>query len=175
MITPVADQATAFVVDDDGRIAWIGDESGRPDEVDDIDLRGAFVAPAFVDAHVHATATGLALTGLDLRSARSLAEALNAVEAAARVGRGRPLLGSGWDETYWPERRPPTAAELDRASYGGAVYLARVDVHSALASSALLAAVPDARALTGFDATGWVRGPAHDAVREAAFAAVTRS
>ena len=175
MITPVADQATAFVVDDDGRIAWIGDESGRPDEVDDIDLRGAFVAPAFVDAHVHATATGLELPGLDLRSARSLAEALNAVEAAARVGRGRPLLGSGWDETYWPERRPPTAAELDRASYGGAVYLARVDVHSALASSALLAAVPDARALTGFDATGWVRGPAHDAVREAAFAAVTRS
>lgn len=175
MITPVADRATALVVDDDGRIAWVGDESGRPDAVRAIDLDGAFVAPAFVDAHVHATATGLALTGLDLRAARSLAEALTSIETAARLGRGRPLLGSGWDETTWPERRPPTAAELDRASYGGVVYLARVDVHSALASSALLAAVPGARALTGFDAAGWVRGPAHDAVREAAFAAITRS
>lgn len=173
MITPAADPATALVVDDDGRIAWVGDESGRPEAARDIDLGGAFVAPAFVDAHVHATATGLALTGLDLRAVRSLAEALSAIEAAARVGRGRPLLGSGWDETKWPERRPPTAAELDRASYGGVVYLARVDVHSALASSALLAAAPDARALTGFDVTGWVRGPAHDAVREAAFAAIT--
>jgi predicted amidohydrolase YtcJ len=54
------------------------------------------------------------------------------------------------------------------------VYLARVDVHSALASSALLAAVPHARGLAGFDAAGWVRGPAHDAVRSAAHGAITR-
>ena len=173
MITPAVDRATAFVVADDGSIAWIGDESGMPGRTREVDLGGAFVAPAFVDAHVHATATGLALTGLDLRPARSLAEALAAIETAARAGRGRPLLGSGWDETGWPEGRPPTASELDRASYGGVVYLARVDVHSALASSALLAAVPEARGRTGFDPTGWVRGPAHDAVRGAAYAAIT--
>jgi predicted amidohydrolase YtcJ len=172
VITPAADPATAFVVDDEGRIGWVGDESEAP--ADGVDLGGAFVAPAFVDAHIHATATGLALIGLDLRTARSLAEALAAIEAAARAARGRPLLGSGWDETGWPERRPPTAAELDRASYGGVVYLARVDVHSALASSALLAAVPQTRTLAGFDAAGWVRGPAHDAVRGAAYAAITR-
>lgn len=174
MITPVTAPATALVVDDDGRIAWLGVESERPDGAPGIDLGGAFVTPAFVDAHVHATATGLALTGLDLRAARSLTEALSTVEAAARAARGRPLLGGGWDERRWPELRPPTAAELDRASYGGVVYLARVDVHSALASSALLAAVPDLRARSGFDAVGWVRGPAHDAVRSAAYAALTR-
>src|SRR5204862_8366099 len=132
-----------------------------------------FLAPAFVDAHVHATSTGLALVGLELRHARSLGQALDAIEAAARTGRGRPVLGSGWDETDWPERRPPTAVELDRAGYGGLVYLARVDKHSALASSALLAAVPGVRGLAGFDASGWLRGPAHDAVRTAAFAALS--
>ena len=174
VISPATDRASVLVVADDGRIAWIGEESAAPRATQDVDLDGAFVAPAFVDAHIHATATGLALTGLDLRQARSLAAALSAVEAAARMARGRPLLGSGWDETAWPERRAPSAAELDRASYGGAVYLARVDVHSALVSSALLAAVPDARALAGFDASGWVRGPAHDALRAAAFAAITR-
>ena len=47
------------------------------------------------------------------------------------------MLGHGWDERDWPERRAPTMAELDRASYGGSVYLSRVDVHSAVASTAL--------------------------------------
>src|SRR5207247_5603640 len=126
-----------------------------------------------VDAHLHATSTGLALTGLDLRAAGSLAEALRMVESATRSGRGRPVLGGGWDETGWPEQRPPSAAERGRASDGAAVYLARIDVHSALASSALLAAVPRVHELPGWTAEGWVRGPAHDAVRTAAFDAVT--
>ena len=174
VITPAAERSTALVVGDDGRIAWVGADPGdRGSGAREIDLRGAFVAPAFVDAPIHATSTGLALTGLDLRGARSLAEALTSIDKTARAARGRPVLGSGWDETTWPEGRPPTAAELDRASYGGVVYLARVDVHSALASSALLAAVPEARSATGFDAGGWVRGPAHDAVRAAAHAAIT--
>jgi predicted amidohydrolase YtcJ len=95
------------------------------------------------------------------------------VAGAARTGRARPLLGSGWDETRWPERRPPTAAELDRAAYGGAVYLARVDVHSSVVSSALLAALPALSGRRGFDPSGWLRGPAHDAVREAAHAAIS--
>src|SRR5205085_9474749 len=79
----------------------------------------------------------------------------------------------GWDDTGWPERRPPTAAELDRASYGGVVYLARTDVHSAVASSALLAAAPEARAAQGFMGEGLVRQEAHHVVRRAAYAAVT--
>jgi predicted amidohydrolase YtcJ len=174
--SPASPGATAFVVAGSA-IVWMGseDEAREHVGVGAVDLDGALVTPAFVDAHVHATATGLALTGLDLRSAGSLAEVLTAVDAVARAARGRPILGSGWDETGWPERRPPTAAELDRASYGGAVYLARVDVHSALASSSLMAAVPGVRDLAGFDAGGWQRGPAHDAVRTAALAALTAS
>jgi hypothetical protein len=97
---------------------------------------------------------------------------LTAVAAAARAGGGRPILGGGWDETRWTDRQVPSATELDRASYGSAVYLARVDVHSALASSALMAAVPQLRSADGFDAAGWQRGPAHDAVRAAALAAL---
>ena len=125
-------RATALLVDD-GRIAWMG-ETGEPSADRRVDLAGALVTPAFVDAHVHATSTGLALLGLDLTATRSLTEALDLVERAARSSRGRPLLGHGWDENRWPERRAPTTAELDRASYGGVVYLSRVDVHSAAVS-----------------------------------------
>lgn len=160
---------------EDATITWIGNEHGGqlPSAGTVIDLHNALVTPAFVDAHVHATATGLALSGLDLRAAASLADALDLVERAARSGRGRAVLGSGWDESRWPERRPPTVRELDRAGYGGAVYLARVDAHSAVVSSALAAAVPGLRDLAGYRAGGWLTADAHDAARCAALASLT--
>jgi len=172
--TPGDPFATALLVDGD-TVAWVGGEIAADALSADVtvELDDALLAPAFVDAHVHATSTGLALTGLDLTGSPSLAAALQAVERAARRRRGGVLLGTGWDDTTWPEGRPPTAAELDRASYGGVVYLARTDVHSAVASSALLAACPTARALPGFLADGLIRAEAHSAVRRAAYEAVS--
>lgn len=168
--------ATAMLVVD-GTVAWVGADAaaGSLSAERFVDLAGALVTPAFVDAHVHTTSTGLALEGLDLTGVPSLAVALDRVERAARALRGGILLGTGWDETRWPERRPPTAAELDRASYGGVVYLARTDVHSAVVSSALVAAVPAARGLPGFLADGLVRVDAHHAFRSAAFASISPS
>lgn len=165
--TPGDPRATALLVDGD-RVAWVGDgaAAGPADEV--VELGGALATPAFVDAHVHATSTGLALRGLDLTRAASLGAALDAVERAARAAGGRPLLGHGWDENGWPERRPPTSAELDRAAYGGLVYLSRVDVHSAVVSSALLAAAPAVRALPGWSPSGHVTRDAHHAARRVA-------
>ncbi len=120
-----------------------------------VDLDGGVVTAAFVDAHVHLSATGAALRGLDLSDARSLNEALSRVEAAGRRNGGRPLLVQNWDDTTWPEQRAFTARELDRASYGGVVYAPRVDGHSAVVSSALAAAaglnpwgMPDGRVVT---------------------------
>ena len=172
--SPWARHASAMVVEN-GLIAWLGDDASadsmQVDEV--IDLRGALVVPGFVDAHVHTTATGLALTGLDLAAATSLAEALAEVERHARRSGGRPLIGSGWDETRWPERRPPTAAELDRASYGGVVYLARTDAHSAVVSSALMAAVDGLAGLDGYRPSGHLVTDAHHATRELALASIT--
>ena len=166
---------TALLVED-AHVAWAGaeDDPGCPRADRVVDLDGAWLAPSFTDAHVHTTSTGLALTGLDLTGAPSLAVALDRVEQAARAGRGAPVLGTGWEETDWPEGRPPTAAELDRASYGGVVYLSRTDVHAAVVSSALLAAVPAARGATGFGPDGLVRQDAHLLLRLAAYASLTR-
>ena len=166
--------ATALLLDGP-TVAWVGSEGAAARLSADtvVDLEDAWVAPAFVDAHVHTTSTGLALTGLDLTGAPSLAVALDRVADVARRARGAAVLGTGWDDTTWPEGRPPTARELDRASYGGVVYLARTDVHSAVVSSALLAAVPQARAAEGFLADGLVRTDAHHLLRRAAYAAVT--
>jgi predicted amidohydrolase YtcJ len=165
--------ATAMVVDN-GVLSWIGDaESAAGMSADRvIDLAGALVVPGFVDAHLHTTDTGLALTGLDLAGVGSLAEALALVERHARQNGGRPLIGSGWDETSWPEGRPPTATELDRAGYGGVVYLSRTDAHSAVVSSALMAAVPGLTGLAGYRPSGHLITDAHHAARQLALSSI---
>ncbi len=154
----------------DGVIVWIGQDSvGRalhPD-AEVIELNGAFVAPAFVDAHVHATSAGLLLTGLDLTRTSSVDELLQQVRSAP----GPLVWGHGWDETRWPENRPPTRAEIDEAAQGKTVYLSRIDVHSALVSSNLI--MPAAREADGYSDEGPLARAAHHLVRGDAKAAIT--
>ncbi|MFF2215726.1 amidohydrolase [Streptomyces antibioticus] len=170
--SPADPFATAMVVER-GQVAWVGSEGAADafaDGVDEVvDLDGALVTPAFTDAHVHATSTGLALTGLDLSTAPTLEAALALVRdfAAARP-RDTVLLGHGWDASRWPGGRPPTRAELDTATGGRPLYLSRIDVHSAVVTSALLELTPGLGA-----PDGPLTADAHHAVRAAAFAAVT--
>ena len=166
---------SADLVVADDVVAYAGPVGSSPAVDRVVELAGAVVLPAFVDGHVHATDTGLVLAGLDLSSVRSKAELLDAVERRTRVLHGRPVLGHGWDETSWADRDVPTAAELDRASYGSLVYLSRVDVHSALASSPLMLAVRGLDGFDGYDVNGWLRREAHHAVREAALGSLTTS
>ncbi|MFG3508682.1 amidohydrolase [Streptomyces sp. NPDC047821] len=175
--SPADPFATAMVVER-GHVAWVGSEGAADafasgvDEV--IDLEGALVTPAFTDAHVHTTATGLALTGLDLSGARTLPEALQRVRAHAGARPAdRVLLGQGWDAARWPEQRPPSRTELDEATGGRPLYLPRVDVHSAAVTTALLDLVPGVTELPGYHPDQPLTGAAHHAVRAAAHAAVT--
>ncbi|WP_026425561.1 amidohydrolase [Actinokineospora inagensis] len=176
--SPADPFATAIAIQD-GVVVWLGQDSvGRSlyGDGEVVELDGAFVAPAFVDAHVHATSAGLLRVGLDLTGARSLAECLAMV--AEHAHGGRPVWGHGWDETRWPEGRPPTRAELDVAAKGSAVYLSRVDVHSALVSTALIVRAQRGQARGVHDADGFhPDGPltrdAHHRVRRAAQDAIT--
>ncbi|WP_404198808.1 amidohydrolase [Streptomyces tauricus] len=175
--SPADPFATAMVVER-GQVAWVGSEGAADafsegvDEV--VDLEGALVTPAFTDAHVHTTATGLALTGLDLSDTRTLGDALTRVrDFAASRPDDRVLLGHGWDASRWPERRPPRRDELDEATGGRPLYLSRIDVHSAVATTALLDLTPGVRGTAGFQDGEALTRDAHHAVRAAAFAAVT--
>ncbi|MGY1717068.1 amidohydrolase [Geodermatophilus sp. SYSU D01106] len=169
----VGDRPGRAVAVADGAIAWLGDTGDAPRADRVLAGDGALLTPAFVDAHVHATATGLALTGLDLHSRSSLAAAVAAVAAAHRAAPSGVLLGTGWDETGWPEGRGLTRADLDAVVGDRPVYLARVDVHSATVSTALLDRVPGVRDLPGFAADGQLRLDAHHAARQAAYGAVS--
>lgn len=174
---PAPPAATALLVTGD-TIAWTGTETAADLIATDpavdavVDLDAALLAPAFVDAHVHATATGLALGGLDLAGCATLADALDTVARAAAAAPGATLLGTGWDETRWPERRPPSAAELDRAAAGAQVYLARVDGHSAVVSTSL-AHHSGAPELPGWLGAGLCHHDAHHAARATGYATIS--
>lgn len=154
----------------EGRIAYVGDDerarSLAPEGAVVVDLGGRLVTPAFVDAHLHTIQVGQVADGLDLHGVRSRADVLEAVAHYVRRRPGKPIVvGQGWDERGWPDPTPPTRAELDRAAPGVAVYLARVDVHSALVSTTLLERLPDVSALAGFDPDGWLSRDAHHRCR----------
>jgi predicted amidohydrolase YtcJ len=186
-ITTMSGGSVTAMAVTDGVITWTGTEyPDRPGEV--VDLRGALVTPAFVDSHVHATMTGLLLTGLDLTACESLPDLLRAVrEFAARNPDAALVWGYGWDETRWPQRRPPTRGELDEALGGRRAYLSRIDGHSAVVTSSLAAAASPASPASpanaagttataagpaGFSPDGPLTRQAHHDARRAALAAI---
>ena len=163
--SPSHPDATAMVVRD-GVIAWLGSDPvtvAQFPDAETVDLAGAFVAPAFVDSHVHLTSTGLRSTGLDLGEAHGPEDCLRLIADHAATHPGRPVWGHGWDDTHWP--RTPSTAEVDAAAGAAPAYLARVDVHSALASSALRELVPGLSAVAGFNPHGPLTADAHHLVR----------
>jgi predicted amidohydrolase YtcJ len=169
----IGDRAGRAVHVVDGRIAWLGAAGEAPGADRTVAGEGALLTPAFVDAHVHATATGLALSGLDLHSSSSLASAVREVAAHAVATPTGIVLGTGWDETGWPEGRGITRTDVDAAVGDRPAYLARVDVHSATVSTALLDLVPGIAGLPGYSPDGQLRLDAHHAARKAAYGAVS--
>ena len=171
--SPVAPDATALAVTDgpDAVVSWLGaDEVGRARFPDArvVELGGGFVTPGFVDGHVHITATGLTIVGLDLRAATSKAHLLRLLGEHGRRHPDGLVWAHGWDESGWSEAVPPTTAELDDVLGPRPAYLARVDVHSACASSALRARVPGLSGELGYQPDLPLTADAHHAVRAVA-------
>ncbi|GLP75100.1 amidohydrolase [Mycobacterium antarcticum] len=176
--SPTMPDATAIAVSDgpDGVVAWLGaDDVGRRQFPDArvIDLDGGFVTPAFVDGHVHVTATGLAVVGLDLRPAASRDDALRLIGEYARANPTGLIWAHGWDESRWSSPVAPTTSDLDGLLGDRPAYLARVDVHSAAASTALRRSVPGLAAAAGHHDQQPLTTEAHHLVRAAARALLT--
>ncbi len=134
---------SGLLVGEDGRIVQIlhrGDK--RPGKVDYfVDGKGQVMVPGMIDSHGHVMGLGFSALTLDLTETKSLAEALAKVAAYAKANPDRPwILGRGWNQELWPERRFPTAAELDAVVADRPVWLERVDGHAGWANSKALAA-----------------------------------
>ncbi|MEE2569121.1 amidohydrolase family protein [Pseudarthrobacter sp. J64] len=162
-----ADPFASALLVDDGVVAWVGSEQAASSIADSsmeiVDLQGALVAPGFVDSHIHLTETGIALSGLQLGAVKSAAGLLDAVAERASLGHA-VILGHGWDDSTWHNRELPTPEQLERAAAGRPLYLARIDVHSALVSPSLAAAA-GLHGLDGYSGGAVVTKAAHTAAR----------
>lgn len=149
------DRFTGLVIADDGRIKQVlhrGDK--RPERPTyKVDGRGRFIIPGLIDSHGHVMGLGFSALTLDLTEAKSLPDALARIAAYAKAHPDRPwIIGRGWNQELWPEKRFPTAAELDAAVPDRPVWLTRVDGHAGWANSKALAAAGVSAAST--DPTG---------------------
>jgi predicted amidohydrolase YtcJ len=102
-----------------------------------IDLKGATVLPGFIDCHVHLVEYGLSLWSLDLREVRSIEELKKLVSAKAREASSW-IMGVGWDQERFAEKRYPTRQDLDQASPDRPVLLRRVCCHICVVNSKAL-------------------------------------
>ena len=134
--------ATAVAIRGD-RIVAVGSDRevmswvGRRTRV--IPLDGRSVTPGLTDSHAHLYGLGSALESLSLKGASSEEEAaVKAKAAAATLPEGEWLVGRGWDQNLWPDKKFPSATTLDNALGGRPAALRRVDGHAVWVSSKAL-------------------------------------
>jgi predicted amidohydrolase YtcJ len=132
-----------LVIGDDGKVEQLiqrAEDLNRPIE-HEFDGEGRTLLPGLIDAHGHVMALGLTALQLDLTGTKSLAELQQRLkEYAAANPNARWILGRGWNQELWAEKRFPTSADLDAVVDDRPVWLGRVDGHAAIANSAAIQA-----------------------------------
>ena len=145
-----------------------------------IDAGGKLVLPGFNDSHVHFLDGGAQLSSVDLRDAKSPVEfAARIKNFAARLPKGRWILGGLWDHENWTPNDLPTKELIDAATPNNPVFVQRLDGHMALANSlALKLAKVDRNTKTPAggeivrDGRGELTGVLKDAAMNPVFAAI---
>ncbi|MCA0428725.1 MAG: amidohydrolase [Bacteroidetes bacterium] len=105
---------------------------------DKMDLEGAFVYPAWIDAHCHFYGYGLFSQQCDLSGTQSINEI---VERCIKFSSRRTdpcLRGRGWDQNLFASKQFPENDALNEAFPDLPVFLKRVDGHAALCNDAAL-------------------------------------
>jgi hypothetical protein len=106
-----------------------------------IHAQGRTLLPGLIDVHGHVTGLGLAALRLDLTGVGSLAELQARLrDHAAANPDAAWILGRGWNQELWADKRFPTASDLDAVVPGRPVSLGRVDGHALVVNSAALKA-----------------------------------
>lgn len=128
----------------DGRIIYVGNRADAEvfatNETRIIDLTGATLYPGFVDAHAHLSGIGDRELSLNLEGLNSLTAFQKALQDYSAVNDQSVIVGRGWIETHWPEKRFPSRWDLDDIVADRPVILTRADGHAAVVNSTALAA-----------------------------------
>jgi predicted amidohydrolase YtcJ len=82
-----------------------------------VSLKGKTVVPGFIDTHIHVADFGRLLRWIDLSEAGSIKEMQESLRRhVAKAPKGKWLLGRGWNQTRFTEKRLPNRFDLDSVS-----------------------------------------------------------
>jgi predicted amidohydrolase YtcJ len=133
---------TGLLIGDDGKVQSIL-TGAAPAKVFEhvVDGQGRTLLPGLIDAHGHVMDLGMAAMTLQLTGTSSIADLQQRLRAYAAGHPGNAwIIGFGWNQELWPDKRFPTAADLDSIVLDRPVVLERVDGHAVLANSAAMRA-----------------------------------
>jgi predicted amidohydrolase YtcJ len=136
------DRFSAIVIGDDGKVKQVWSSGPMPrGAAKVVDGGGKTLLPGLIDAHGHVMDLGFAALRLDLTGTRSLSDLQQRLRTyAAAHPDAKWIVGFGWNQELWPEKRFPTAADLDAIVADRPVVLERVDGHAVVANSAAMKA-----------------------------------
>ena len=138
---------SGLLIGEDGKVLRVlhaGEALPKANRV--VDAGGRTLLPGLIDAHGHVTDLGFAALRLNLVGAGSLDELKRRLRTyAAAHPDARWIIGFGWNQELWPEKRFPTSADLDAVVADRPVVLERVDGHAVVANTTAMKAA----AITG--------------------------
>ena len=112
---------------------------GECDDVRVLNLKEQFVYPGFVDGHGHLKGIGYRELTLNLQGISSLDLTLKAVENYLSLKKPNDwIIGRGWIDKTWPEKRFPTRWDIDSFAPNNPVVLERADGHAVVVNSVVL-------------------------------------
>jgi predicted amidohydrolase YtcJ len=142
---------TGVLVGDDGKVKHVlHGEMLKLRDTSVVDGGGRTLLPGLIDAHGHVLDLGMTALTVQLTGASSVADLQQRLRSfAAAHPRDAWIIGFGWNQELWPDKRYPTAADLDAVVSDRPMMLERVDGHAIVVNSAALkaagvtAATPD--------------------------------
>lgn len=132
----------AILIGEDGKVVrLIHPGEPRPKAAHVINEQERTMLPGMIDAHGHVMELGRDALQLDVVGTRSLSELQERLRAyAAAHPDAKWIIGAGWNQELWPDKKFPTAADLDAIVPDRPVVLERVDGHALVANSAAMRA-----------------------------------
>jgi predicted amidohydrolase YtcJ len=145
------DSFVGSIASKDSNITYVGSSLSDTDltcsGAEVIFLNGSYVFPGFVDAHAHLKGIGYRELTLNLQGISSLSETLEVVRNyLLKQNPGEWVIGRGWIDKVWPEKRFPNKQDLDAFSPDNPIVLERADGHAVVVNSLVLK-------LAGIDST----------------------
>jgi predicted amidohydrolase YtcJ len=133
---------TGMLVGNDGKVVRVLHAGeARPKASTFVNVGGRTVLPGLIDAHGHVLDLGTAVMIVQLTGTSSIADLQQRLrDYAAAHPNDAWIIGFGWNQELWPEKRFPTAADLDALVPDRPVMLERVDGHAVVANSAAMKA-----------------------------------